>query len=407
MSFNAVLFKRPFTRFNKFINGLFKRIYYYAGYVTITLILFGLLRKKFYSETIEQKMSNAYVKNEFDTSLYKIDNIRLLLKFLASVEEDDESAKKLFKKVKPLYEESIQKLQAFFETINKENQAQIEKYMNKFDNETKVKLTNLVDATLPSTSSSIVESDVEKQAATNEEKETVKQLINASAVAPHDWKVGSLLEARDRSKNGYDWYLSKIIEIKGPKCKIHFRNWNSRFDKWYYMNSPDLRPWHNPTELEKNSKFKVGDKVLAKNPDEEQYLPCRIDQMKTDNETLYYQVLFYEMDFLKFLVKCDDVKELNDTSIENDSDDQEISIPPIESESRNDLKKLPTNQRINSLVKSSRTSVSSSSPSSSSSNVKVATLKRKRSEIEEDDVDLSIEALGTKLNDVIIYNFLI
>ena len=106
------------------------------------------------------------------------------------------------------------------------------------------------------------------------------------------------------------------------------------------------------------------------------------------------------MRLIKFLVKCDDVKELNDTNIENDSDDQEISTPPMECETRSDVKKLSQNQRKNSLVKSSRPSASSSS----SSNMKATTLKRKRSEIsevDENEVDLSIEALGTKLNDVI------
>ena len=323
---------------------------------------------------IPSKMPSTRIKDEFDTSLYKIDNIRVLLNFLESSE--DESVKKLYKKIQPIYDSSIQKLKAFFDEINKENKQLIEKYTSRCSDETKTKLTNLVDEA----SITLMNEDV------NEQKNIVKQILNASVAPPHDWKVGSLLEARDRSKNGYDWYLSKIIEIKGRKCKVHFKNWNQRFDKWYEMNSADLRPWHEATELEKNSKFKVGDKVLAKNPDEEQYLPCRIDQMKTDNDSLYYSVLFYEMEFLRFLVKCEDVKELTDENIERIN----VDTFRLGNDLLNETKMDNENQECISMIKqgSARASIESSS------NGKSTSLKRKRSqcsEAEENVVDLSLD----------------
>jgi hypothetical protein len=327
-------------------------------------------------------MPSTRIKDEFDTSLYKIDNIRVFLNFLESSE--DECAKKLYKKIQPIYDGSIQKLKAFFDEINKENKQLIEKQTSRFSDETKIKLTNLVDEA----SISLMNEDA------NEKKNIVKQIINASITPPHDWKVGSLLEARDRSKNGYDWYLSKIIEIKGRKCKVHFKNWNRRFDKWYEMNSADLRPWHEATELEKNSKFKVGDKVLAKNPDEEQYLPCRIDQMKTDNDSLYYSVLFYEMEFLRFLVKCEDVKELTDENIERIN----VDTFRLGNDLINETKMDNENQECISMIKqgSARESIESSS------NVKSTSLKRKRSqcsEAEENVVDLDVKYIH-QINDV-------
>ena len=124
------------------------------------------------------------------------------------------------------------------------------------------------------------------------------------------------MEARDRSKNGYEWYKAKIVEIIGKRCKIHYHNWHSRYDRWYNLDSSELRSFREETETLKKSKFKKGDKVLARNPtdstDREKYHPAVIDELKFDKDVLYYKVLFYETDFLKYLIKLDDIKDLDE-----------------------------------------------------------------------------------------------
>jgi len=52
---------------------------------------------------------------------------------------------------------------------------------------------------------------------------TTKRMRVATA-----WKVGDLCEVKWKGK----WYKSKIIEVKGPKYKIHYEGWGKEWDEW-------------------------------------------------------------------------------------------------------------------------------------------------------------------------------
>lgn len=233
-------------------------------------------------------------------SIFQVDNIRKLSYFFENA--CDQNARKFSAEIASLYKENIERLNLFFKELEEKNQVEIAKCLEKLNCETRYKIDDLMDSASDERSS---------------DTELVKNMLQTSMrLSPDEWTVGSIVEARDRSKNGYEWYKSKIVEIEAKRCKIHYYNWHPRHDRWYNLDSSELRSFREETETLKKSKFQKGDKVLARNPtdstDREKFHPAVIDELKFDNDVLYYQVLFYETEFLKYLIKIDDIKDLNE-----------------------------------------------------------------------------------------------
>jgi hypothetical protein len=262
------------------------------------------------------------------SSIFKSDNIRKLAVYFDNI--DDDKVKDLSAEMLSLYKENVRKLNLFLEEMATENMEKVSKCIRKFEETNdNMKLAHLND---------IVCIDNDE---TSEERMLIEEVLKTVTAKnsqedqqASEWKVGSIIEAKDlaHTKSGYEWYKSKIVEIKDNRCKVHYHGWHNRFDTWYNLNSSSLRNYSETREmereLERRAKFRVGDKCLAKSsPDENKFYPGKISQLKLDNQIIYYEVLFYEMEFLKYLVKYDNVKELDSKNNQNRSKVKRITCP--------------------------------------------------------------------------------
>lgn len=85
------------------------------------------------------------------------------------------------------------------------------------------------------------------------------------------WKVGEALKVKEKLQ----WYDAKIVDldfVKG-KVKIHYLNWNSRYDSWLPMMSENIKSSDATKIPVKKSfkKFTVGQNVIARWKDSKMY----------------------------------------------------------------------------------------------------------------------------------------
>lgn len=106
------------------------------------------------------------------------------------------------------------------------------------------------------------------------------------------FEVGGKVEVFDNNK----WYIAKIVTVNtdDKKILVHFEGWNERYDRWYDMDSEEIKSSKPEKSSEKKQpekktvEFKVGDYVLAKWIDCRRY-PAKIQSVNLDGT---YQVLF-------------------------------------------------------------------------------------------------------------------
>lgn len=92
--------------------------------------------------------------------------------------------------------------------------------------------------------------------------------VNVPSSAPQRlgivWKVGEPLKVQEKLQ----WYDARIVELDfvKEKVKIHYLNWNSRYDSWLPMTSEHIKSSDIPKVPSKKTfkKFAVGQNVLAK-----------------------------------------------------------------------------------------------------------------------------------------------
>lgn len=133
-----------------------------------------------------------------------------------------------------------------------------------------------------------------------------------------EWKIGNLVEARDRKATQVTYYKSKIIAVRNNnEVKVHFLGWNSRYDQWYDIFSGDLKPCDE--ELNKVvdkvievdvKEFEIGARVMAKWKMDENYYPATVKRLVEKDKKKYYEIVFY--DGVKRLIQRSEVKELTE-----------------------------------------------------------------------------------------------
>ena len=260
--------------------------------------------------------SNTSTTNE-SASLFNMKNMQTLVEFFNKTK--DESFQNVARDLADIYTEGLEELKNVFDTLEakvairiKEEPKKIKQLMQSMsqgDDECLVK--KMLDASLRQDSELFSYFD-EKYGGI---EATAYQ--NGATETSDDWTVGSMVEAKDTKSKTSEWYSSKIVEKKGDMIKIHYSGWNSRHDIWLNRNSELVRPANKANSLIETSKHKVGDQILAKNPDTDNYHRAKISQLRIKGDMLYYQVLFFEEEFLKFLVRYDHVRKMDE---EPDSD---------------------------------------------------------------------------------------
>lgn len=148
--------------------------------------------------------------------------------------------------------------------------------------------------------------------------------------AKHNWKIGSILEARDAHMN---WYKARVIQLDeaNSRVKIHYLGWNARYDQWLEVNSDAIRPLADEEpekvapkveemvrdevvkENEPSERFEIGSRVLAKWIDN-QFYAATVGRHVLKNETLYYEVRFE--DGVKKQIRFNNAKKLSDEEYE-------------------------------------------------------------------------------------------
>lgn len=92
--------------------------------------------------------------------------------------------------------------------------------------------------------------------------------VNIPATAPLrpgiNWKVGEPLKVREKEQ----WYDARIVNLdfEKKKVKIHYLNWNSRYDSWLPMMSENIKSSDatKPCVKKAFKQYNVGQKILAK-----------------------------------------------------------------------------------------------------------------------------------------------
>ncbi|KFM73938.1 PHD finger protein 20-like protein 1, partial [Stegodyphus mimosarum] len=138
-----------------------------------------------------------------------------------------------------------------------------------------------------------------------------------------EWKIGEALKVKEKLL----WYDAKIVDIDLVKLrvKVHYLNWNSRYDSWLSMLSENIKPSEVKSSGKKICKqYNEGQRVLAKWKDNKMYEAVIKKCMGDDN-----YLVFFKEDGMKRKLHVSDIQEIykKKVSIISKSDEQsEIKV---------------------------------------------------------------------------------
>ncbi|GIY96040.1 c2H2-type domain-containing protein [Caerostris extrusa] len=132
------------------------------------------------------------------------------------------------------------------------------------------------------------------------------------------WKIGESIQASDKGI----WYDGRIVDIDYDQCliKIHYLNWNSRYDTWFSMVSDCIRSFENQKSesiLKKEvfQQYDIGQNILAKWKDNNFY-EAIVEKFLGNEEYLVY----FAADGIKRKKHASDLEEYDITKIEHNND---------------------------------------------------------------------------------------
>ncbi|XP_035217306.1 uncharacterized protein LOC118190655 [Stegodyphus dumicola] len=141
-----------------------------------------------------------------------------------------------------------------------------------------------------------------------------RSMLSSSSVTedvhtvPHrpgiEWKIGEALKVKEKSL----WYDAKIVDIDLVKLrvKVHYLNWNSRYDSWLSMLSENIKPSEVKSSGKKICKqYNEGQRVLAKWKDNKMYEAVIKKCIGDDN-----YLVFFKEDGMKRKLHTSDIQEI-------------------------------------------------------------------------------------------------
>ncbi|XP_015912983.2 PHD finger protein 20-like protein 1 [Parasteatoda tepidariorum] len=136
-----------------------------------------------------------------------------------------------------------------------------------------------------------------------------------------EWKVGESVKINEKEV----WYDAKIIDINWKKLtvKIHYLNWNSRYDFWISMDSERIRSSDGLKSTSKKYKrFYVGQEILANWSDNVMY-EAVIKKCLDNNEYL----VTFKADSVHRKKHASEIKERPKSDVVYKEADQVVKVP--------------------------------------------------------------------------------